>query len=135
MPAPGQLLVARAGDEGGEAAVLAGRRSGIVGAAEDEGRHPHRGEARHEIEVEDRGAAAELAGGRGAGDGVADLPPAAGVLRLEIIGEPALDRGVGQRRQRIGAAHGIEALCPDLVGPLGLAGSVSHHIAEMSRSP
>jgi hypothetical protein len=45
MPAFGHLLVARSRHEGGEAAVLARRRALILGAAENERRHPDPGEA------------------------------------------------------------------------------------------
>src|SRR4030088_172383 len=129
----GDLFVARARHQPGEAPVLAGRGAGIVRAAYDQERHPHRGEVRHEIEIEDRRAATEIAGRSGADDGVADLCPAARVLRLEGIGQPAFDRAVGasefasrtvfMRSAQISAA------------PFGLAGRVSHHSAEISRSP
>src|SRR5689334_15825152 len=78
MPASRHLLVPRPRHEPGEPAVLGRRRPGIVGAANHQYRHPHLRQARREIEIEDRGATAEIALRRRADYRIADLLPAAG---------------------------------------------------------
>ena len=57
-PVAGDFLVARAGDEAGEAAVFAGGRAGVVLAADHQHRQPQGRQPRHEIEIEDRRRAA-----------------------------------------------------------------------------
>ena len=54
---------------------------------------------------------------------------------LHRIGEPPLDRRIGERCQRVCVPHGIHALLPDLRRAGRRAGSVSHHIAESSLPP
>src|SRR5689334_587754 len=57
----GDFLVARVRHQPGEAAVFAGRGAGIVRPAHDQERHAYRRQLWHEIEIEDRRAAAEIA--------------------------------------------------------------------------
>src|SRR5581483_9012244 len=82
MPGVGDLLVASAGDELGDALVAGGWRAGIVAAAHHQGRYLDRGELRDVVEIEDRRGAAQEAGGRGAGDGRMDLLPALRIATL-----------------------------------------------------
>src|ERR1700736_4706440 len=79
MPGVRDLLVAAAGDELGDALVAGGRRPLVIGAADDQGRDLHRGQFRHEIEIEDRPGATEKSRRRRAADGGMDLLPPAGI--------------------------------------------------------
>src|SRR2546421_12880976 len=76
MPRVGDLLVACARDQLGDAPILCRGRARILAAADDQGRYLERGQLGCPIEVQDRGGATEKARGRGRGDGVADLLPA-----------------------------------------------------------
>src|SRR5260221_13516392 len=110
------LLVARTRYERGDPLVLIGRRALIVGPADHQAGDPERRQARGEIEIQDRGGAAEEAARRRAGDGIADLRPAAWIARLEASGEPALHGTVGQGGERISLARGSDARRPSRLG-------------------
>src|SRR5437016_14591999 len=68
MPRVGDLLVACAGDQLGDASVLCRGRARILAAADDQGRYLERGQLGYPVETQDRGGAAEEARGRRLGD-------------------------------------------------------------------
>jgi len=112
VPGVGDFLVATAGDQPGEAPVLARRRARIVGAAYHQGRHAKCGKLSGEVEPHDRRRAAEISGWCRRCNGVADLLPPSGLSRPERLGEPALHRAVGERLERVCTAHRAHPLVP-----------------------
>src|SRR6202142_3147938 len=100
MPSVSDLFVARSENQARDALVLVGRSAGILAATHDQAGNLERWQLRHEIEIKDRRGAAQESRRRRRGNGIADLLPALRLPRLVGAGEPALERGVGDRRER-----------------------------------
>ena len=101
------------GTRPGKLAVFRRRGAGVVGAADHQHRQADRRQLRHEVEVHDRGRAAEITLGRCAEDRILDLLPAPGIARLEGRRQVTVHRRLDDRRQRIGLAHRLDARAPN----------------------
>ena len=134
MPGVGDLLVAAAGDELGDALVAGGRRALIIGAADHQRRHLERRQIGDEVEILDRRGAAEKSRRRGADDGVADLlasGPGCFALKASVNQRSIVPSASGGASWRPSPPRRAAPRSP--AAPGGVAGNVSHDIAEMSR--